>query len=99
MSDDLSPMPAAKTQEPELKPGGVDAIPDEQDGEGLPRDLAPGKNPAVEDALPDEIAEQDDKDQAPSGEADQEAGTEKTADEDGPDAGQVDEEGDPEPPA
>ncbi|GGD22191.1 hypothetical protein [Nocardioides daphniae] len=91
----LPPKPDPVTEEPELKPGGIDAIPDDPDGLGLPRDLAPENNPAVDDELPDEIAEPDDKDQAPSGEADdQEAGTERD-----PEAGQLDEEGNPEPPA
>ncbi|WP_110240849.1 hypothetical protein [Nocardioides gilvus] len=99
MNDELPPMPEARTEDPELHPGGVDAIEDEADRGTMGRDLPPSENPAVDDALPEEIAEQDDKDQAPSGEADQEAGTDRTEDEDGPEAGQVDEEGSPEPPA
>lgn len=94
----LPPKPDPVTEEPELHPGGADAIEDDQDRQdrqNLSRDLAPENNPAVDDALPDEIAEPDDKDQAPSGEADdQEAGTQRD-----PEAGQVDEEGSPEPPA
>ena len=93
---DLPPMPKAVTEEPELKPGGADAIPDDPDGLGLPRDLSPDQNPAVDDVLPEAIAEPDhEKDQAPSGEADREAGTKDKA----PEAGQTDEEGSPEPPA
>lgn len=92
---ELPPKPEPVTEEPELHPGGADALPLDPDGEGLGRDLPPGANPAVEDVLPDEIAEPDDKQQAPEGEAaDHEAGTER-----GPEAGQVDEEGSPEPPA
>lgn len=96
---ELSPQPPAQTEEPELHPGGADALQLDPDGEGLGRDLPPSDNPAVDDVLPDEVAEPDDKDQAPTGEADQEAGTETDEDEDGPEAGQVDEEGNPEPPA
>lgn len=99
MNADLPPMPEPKTQDPELHPGGVDAIEDDSSRGTVGRDLPPQDNPAVDDELPDEIAEQDDKDQAPSGEADQEAGTETDEDEGGPAAGQVDEEGSPEPPA
>lgn len=92
---ELPPKPDAVTEEPELHPGGADALPLDPDGEGLGRDLPPEDNPAVEDVLPDEIAEPDDKKQAPEGEAaDHEAGTERD-----PEAGQVDEEGSPEPPA
>lgn len=97
---DLSPQPSARTEEPELRPGGADALPLDPDGEGLGRDLPPNDNPAVDEVLPDEIAEPDDhKDQAPTGEADQEAGTETDEGPEGPEAGQVDEEGSPEPPA
>lgn len=89
----LPPQPEPVTEKPELHPGGPDALELDPDGEGLGRDLPPEENPAVDHVLPDEIAQQEDKDQAPSGEADaQEKG------EDAP-AGQVDEAGDPEPPA
>ena len=97
--NNLPPMPEPKTEEPELHPGGTDKLPLDPDGEGLGRDLPPSDNPAVDDVVPDEVTAPDDKDQAPSGEADQEAGTKRDEDEDGPEAGQVDEEGDPEPPA
>ncbi len=98
MSDaDLSPMPTPNTEEPELYPGGVDAIGDDPDDAGLGRDLSPEDNPAVDDALPEEIAEPDQKSQAPDGKADDaESGT--TA-EDDPDAGQTAEDGSAEPPA
>lgn len=92
---ELPPKPAAVAQSPELKPGGADAIPDDPDGLGLPRDLHPTLNPAVDDVLPAEIAEPDDKDQAPSGQADAEAGTQEET----PEAGQTAEDGSPEPPA
>ena len=99
MNADLPPMPEPKTQDPELHPGGVDAIEDDSSRGTVGRDLPPKDNPAVDDELPNEIAERDDKDQAPSGDAGQGAGTDSDEDEDGPAAGQVDEKGSPEPPA
>jgi hypothetical protein len=96
-NDDLSPMPTPVTEEPELVPGGVDAIEEDPADNGLGRDLDPDDNPAVDDAMPDEISQPDDKSQAPEGKADDsEAGT--TA-EDDPDAGQTAEDGSAEPPA
>ncbi len=68
-NDDLSPMPTPVTEEPELVPGGVDAIGEDPADNGLGRDLDPDDNPAVDDAVPDEISEPDDKSQAPEGEA------------------------------
>ena len=68
--DDLVAKPEPETEPPEHFPGGADAI-DESgkygDTPGGPatRDLNPAENPAVEDALPDEIAEDDDKQQEP----------------------------------
>lgn len=90
-NDDLSPMPTPVTEEPELVPGGADAIDEDPADDGLGRDLDPDDNPAVDDAVPDEISRPDDKSQAPDGEADQEAGT--------PVAGQTAEDGSAEPPA
>lgn len=102
-NEDLSPMPTPTTEDPELYPGGVDAVGDDPADNGLGRDLNPEDNPAVEDALPDEIAEPDDKSQAPDGEADDaESGTTAEGDSgnaDGPDAGQTAEDGSAEPPA
>lgn len=95
---ELPPQPDAVTEEPELHPGGADAILPDADETKLGRDLPPDLNPAAED-LPPEVVEPDEKQQEPEGEADQEAGTERDEDPDGPDAGQLDEEGDPEPPA
>jgi hypothetical protein len=93
---ELSPMPEPYAEEPQLVPGGVDALPDDPADNGLARDLDPDDNPAVDDVLPGEISEPDDKSQAPEGEADdQESGT---TDED-PKAGQEAEDGSPEPPA
>jgi hypothetical protein len=98
-NDELSPMPTPFTEEPELVPGGVDALAEDPADNGLGRDLDPEDNPAVDDALPDEISEPDDKSQAPEGEADDaESGT-TSDDEDGPDAGQTAEDGSAEPPA
>jgi hypothetical protein len=97
---DLSPMPTPTTEDPELYPGGVDALADDPEDFGLSRDLSPDDNPAVDDALPDEISQPDDKSQAPEGKADDaESGTTADSDEDGPDAGQTAEDGSAEPPA
>lgn len=94
-NDELSPMPTPVTEDPELYPGGVDAIADDPDDNGLGRDLNPDDNPAVDDVLPDGVSEPDDKSQSPEGEADDaEAGTTAS-----PAAGQEAEDGSPEPPA
>lgn len=94
--DDLSPMPTPYSEEPQLVPGGVDALEEDPADNGLPRDLSTDDNPAVDDTVPDEIAEPDDKQQAPEGEADdQEAGST----EEDPPAGQEAEDGSVEPPA
>ncbi len=96
-NEDLSPMPTPTTEEPELYPGGVDAVGEDPEDTGLGRDLSPEDNPAVDDALPDDIAAPDEKSQAPEGGADDaESGT-TTGDD--PDAGQTAEDGSPEPPA
>lgn len=94
--DDLSPMPTPYAEEPQLVPGGVDAIEEDPADNGLPRDLDPAADAAVDDAVPDEISEPDDKSQAPEGDtAHQEPGVEPGD----PDAGQQAEDGSPEPPA
>lgn len=94
--EDLSPMPEPTTQDPDLNPGGVDALAEDPADTGLGRDLSPDENPAVDDVLPDGIAEPDEKSQAPDGKADDaESGT--TSDD--PDAGQSSEDGSAEPPA
>lgn len=98
-NDDLSPMPTPVTEEPELVPGGVDALHEDPADNGLGRDLDPDDNPAVDDVLPDEISEPDDKPQAPEGEAESESGTTTSSDDSGPSAGQEAEDGSPEPPA
>ena len=106
--EELSPMPEPYTEEPQLVPGGIDALEEDPADTGLARDLSPDDNPAVDDVLPDEIAEPDDKSQAPEGEAeDHESDTTRSdsdADSDasaggGPSAGQEAEDGSPEPPA
>ena len=96
-NDELSPMPTPFTEEPELQPGGADALDEDPADLGLGRDLSPEDNPAVDDVLPDGISEPDDKSQAPEGKADDaESGT---VAEDDPDAGQEAEDGSAEPPA
>jgi hypothetical protein len=93
--DDLGPLPEPAIQEKEPNPGGVDAIPEDPADVNLARDLSPEDNPVVDEAVPDEIAQLDDKSQAPEGEAsDQESGTQ-----DDVSAGQESEDGSVEPPA
>jgi hypothetical protein len=76
----LGPQPEPATEEPELRPGGADSIADEKYGDtpGEPTvpDIAPGENAAVEGRAPDEVTAPDDKQQAPDGASDQEAGVE-----------------------
>ncbi len=76
----------------------MDAILDGPPEENLARDLSPDDNPAVDDVLPEEIAEPDEKPQAPDegSDADDEASGESS---DEPDAGQEAEDGSVEPPA
>lgn len=98
-NEDLSPMPTPTTQDPELYPGGVDALAEDPADNGLGRDLSPDDNPAIDDVLPDEIAAPDEKSQAPEGKADDaESGT-TASDKESPEAGQSAEDGSPEPPA
>lgn len=92
---DLGPQPDAVIEEKEDNPGGVDAIAMNEVDATLARDLSPDDNPAVDDAIPDEIAAPDDKSQAPEGKADD---AEKGEDDD-PKAGEVAEDGSVEPPA
>lgn len=96
MSSDLGPMPEPTTEDPELVPGGADAVEPDPADDGLSRDLDPDSNPATDDVeVPEAIVEPDDKPQAPEGEADDaEMGTE-----DSPEAGQEAEDGSVEPPA
>ena len=99
--DDLSPMPTPYTEEPQLIPGGVDAIAEDPADNGLPRDLSTDDNPAVDDTVPMEIAQPDDKQQEPDGADDQEPDStrDSAATTGEPAAGQEAEDGSPEPPA
>jgi hypothetical protein len=93
--EDLGPLPEPAIEDGEPNPGGVDALDEDPADDGLGRDLRPEANPGVDDALPEEIAQPDDKEQAPEGQADdQESGAE-----DDPEAGQEAEDGSVEPPA
>lgn len=67
MNDEIGKQPEPTTEEPELHPGGVDAvIPDEPPAGPVPHDLHPEDNAAVDDVLPDEISQPDEeKEQAP----------------------------------
>lgn len=100
--DDLGPMPEPKVEEPELVPGGTDAVEPNQVAETLGRDLVPEDNP-VDDAMPEEVTEPDDKSQAPEGDAAEESGTAPGPDvnesSEDPPAGQEAEDGSVEPPA
>ena len=55
-NEDLGPLPEPVIEDKEPNPGGVDAVDDPEDV-NLARDLDPEDNPAVDDVLPDEIAE------------------------------------------
>lgn len=64
---DLGPKPDAEIEPGEPNPGGADAIEasdgvdgEAADGDPDPRDLDPERNPAVEDALPDEMKQGED---------------------------------------
>ena len=100
--DDLGPMPEPTIEEPELVPGGTDALPDKPAEETLPRDLQPEDNP-VDDAMPEGVTEPDDKSQAPDGEDSEETATAPGPDvnesSEEPPAGQEAEDGTVEPPA
>jgi hypothetical protein len=94
-NEDLGPLPEPVIEDGEPNPGGADAVSEDPADNGLGRDLHPEDNPAVDDVLPGEIAQADDKQQAPEGEAaDQEAGTQEDVE-----AGQEAEDGSVEPPA
>jgi hypothetical protein len=95
-NEDLGPLPEPVIEDGEPNPGGADAVSEDPADTGLGRDLHPEANPGVDDVLPDEIRQPDeDKKQAPEGEADdQEAGTQKDVE-----AGQEAEDGSVEPPA
>lgn len=66
--DKLGPMPTPETEPPAENPGGADALHDDVPFAGdeedvVGRDLDPEDNPQVEDHVPDEITELDDKKQ------------------------------------
>lgn len=66
--DKLGPMPDPETEPAPENPGGADALNEDapfagDESEVLGRDLDPERNPQVEDHLPDEISEPDDKQQ------------------------------------
>ncbi|MBA3783314.1 MAG: hypothetical protein H0X12_15865 [Nocardioides sp.] len=67
MADDskLSPQPEPEIEPGEPNPGGADAV-EPIEHTPLARDLDPEDNPAVDDVLPDEVAEADDKSQEPT---------------------------------
>ena len=72
---DLGEMPKPEAEEPARNPGGVDALNDDAPFEGddprpLSHDLDSEANPAVEDQVPDEITQPDDKQQEPEGDQD-----------------------------
>jgi hypothetical protein len=79
MVEKLSPMPEPETETPELHPGGADAVVDDEvypEGDVvMPRDIR--LNPEVDEQVPDEITEPDDKKQEPNGDS----GTAETAEE------------------
>jgi hypothetical protein len=84
MNDGLGPQPEPKVEEPEMFPGGTDAVQDEASPEDrredpATRDLPPDLNPATEDTVPEKVAAEDDKTQEPDGSTDQEAGTKASA--------------------
>ena len=72
-SADLGDMPRPEAEDPEPNPGGPDAINDDAPFQGddptpLSHDLDPDDNPAVEDEMPDEVIQLDEKQQEPEGE-------------------------------
>ncbi len=63
-SQDPGPKPEPESEPGEASPGGADAVHSGADGvergAAVPADLDPSLNPAVEDALPDEVVEGED---------------------------------------
>ena len=62
----IGEMPTPEAEEPARNPGGPDAINDDAPFEGddptpLSHDLDPDDNPAVEDHMPDEVKQLDEK--------------------------------------
>ncbi|HEY1133433.1 MAG TPA: hypothetical protein VGE77_02570 [Nocardioides sp.] len=69
---DPGPQPDPTIEPAEPNPGGPDAVAGDryETAEPLPADPDPELNPSVEEHLPDEIAEPDDKQQEPTEGAD-----------------------------
>lgn len=89
---DLGPKPDAEIEPGEPHPGGPDASPD-SDGvdtaaaepDPLPRDLDPASNPAVDDAMPDEVKQGEDTDtEATKGDGDTADGPDGSGTEESP---------------
>ena len=81
----IGEMPTPEAEEPARNPGGPDAINDNAPFEGddptpLSHDLDPDDNPAVEDHMPDEVKQLDEKQQEPEGEQDTEGSDPKEED-------------------
>lgn len=67
MADELAPRPEPQIEPGEPNPGGADAVDETMEYDPVPdepvaRDLDPEENPAVEDALPDEMRQGEDTD-------------------------------------
>ena len=81
-SPELGEMPEPEIEPAAENPGGIDAINDDApfagDQRKLGHDLLPKDNPAVEDIVPDEITEADDKQQEPDDEDDTDDPKEET---------------------
>jgi len=65
------PMPEPETEPPETNPGGADSINEDapsagEETENIGRDLHPDRNPQVEEYVPDEVTDPDDKQQEPA---------------------------------
>jgi hypothetical protein len=65
---DLGPMPEPEAEPAPENPGGVDAINDDapfagDESEVVGRDLDPARNPQVEEHVPDEISQPEEKQQ------------------------------------
>lgn len=78
-TDDLGPKPDAQIEPGEPNPGGVDAVDADEPRHQIP-DLPTDKNPAVDDAAPDEVTQGEDT----STEATQSSGEEQDTDKDDP---------------
>jgi len=95
MSDDETtrgPRPDARIEPGEVNPGGVDARPDSdgvdgevhETGEPVSRDPDPNANPAVEDALPEDVKQTEDTGTAATNSEDGASGSTGTESEESP---------------